>query len=135
MRTFPTLTAILGIAILAGCKPASREVEKRLAEYQVRLQACVDSMDNKSRIPIMGGCENDMANSSQLIQGNGSVSILGHVHRLKIWTGTDSNEVEARFHSVASALITGIAMYASRQSSKAVLGNETTNGECNLCVA
>lgn len=59
MRTFPTLTAILGIAILAGCKPASREVEKRLAEYQVRLQACVDSMDNKSRIPIMGGGEID----------------------------------------------------------------------------
>lgn len=47
------------MAWLTGCKPASQNVDKRLADYQARLQACVDSMENKTRIPIMGGGEID----------------------------------------------------------------------------
>lgn len=46
-------------ALLVGCKPASQDTDKRLADYQARLQACVDSMANKTRIPIMGGGEID----------------------------------------------------------------------------
>lgn len=52
------LTA-LSVFVVVGCKPASQEIDKRLADYQVRLQACVDSMENKTRIPIMGGGEID----------------------------------------------------------------------------
>ncbi|MGS5086452.1 hypothetical protein ACVC7V_08060 [Hydrogenophaga sp. A37] len=47
------------MAWLTGCKPASQNIDKRLADYQARLQACVDSMENKTRIPIMGGGEID----------------------------------------------------------------------------
>lgn len=46
-------------ALFVGCKPASQDTDKRLADYQARLQACVDSMENKTRIPIMGGGEID----------------------------------------------------------------------------
>lgn len=54
------LTAVCAVAVsLAGCKPASQDTDKRLADYQARLQACVDSMENKTRIPIMGGGEID----------------------------------------------------------------------------
>lgn len=51
------ITAVM--AGLSGCKPASQDTDKRLADYQARLQACVDSMENKTRIPIMGGGEID----------------------------------------------------------------------------
>lgn len=51
------ITAVM--AGLSSCKPASQDTDKRLADYQARLQACVDSMENKTRIPIMGGGEID----------------------------------------------------------------------------
>jgi hypothetical protein len=51
--------ALAGLLVLVGCKPASQRIDQRLADYQARLQACVDSMENKTRIPIMGGGEID----------------------------------------------------------------------------
>jgi hypothetical protein len=58
---WPGVVITAMMAGLSGCKPASQEqdTDKRLADYQARLQACVDSMGNKTRIPIMGGGEID----------------------------------------------------------------------------
>jgi hypothetical protein len=53
-----TLSLLL-VVLVTGCKPASQDTDKRLADYQARLQACVDSMESKTRIPIMGGGEID----------------------------------------------------------------------------
>ncbi len=50
---------LLTALVLSACKPASQSNTQRLADYQARLQACVDSMETKSRIPIMGGGEID----------------------------------------------------------------------------
>lgn len=59
MRALLRILTALSVFVVVGCKPASQEIDKRLADYQVRLQACVDSMENKTRIPIMGGGEID----------------------------------------------------------------------------
>lgn len=59
MRTLFTTLTSLCVFIVAGCKPANYDTDRRLADYQIRLQACVDSMAGKSRIPIIGGGEID----------------------------------------------------------------------------
>lgn len=59
MHTRFSVLASVCAVVLVGCKPASQDTDKRLADYQARLQACVDSMENKTRIPIMGGGEID----------------------------------------------------------------------------
>ncbi len=58
-KTARWMALVALMAWLTGCKPASQDTDKRLADYQARLQACVDSMENKTRIPIMGGGEID----------------------------------------------------------------------------
>lgn len=50
---------LLALLLVSGCKPAQQEINERLADYHARLQACVDSVENKSRVPIMGGGEID----------------------------------------------------------------------------
>lgn len=59
LHTLRKVLAMVGVLVLVGCKPASQNIDKRLADYQARLQACVDSMETKTRIPIMGGGEID----------------------------------------------------------------------------
>ena len=41
--------------------PGSKESAQRRSDYEARLQACVDSMANKTRIPIIGGGEIDIS--------------------------------------------------------------------------
>lgn len=59
IKALVTVIATVSVLVLVGCKPASQSTDQRLADYQVRLQACVDSMETKTRIPIMGGGEID----------------------------------------------------------------------------
>lgn len=91
MRVLFTTLTFFCVFIAVGCKPANREINKRLAEYQVRLQTCVDSMRGKSQIPIMGGGYMDTSRfafnvPSMIVTDDGECGAVGFQTEF-YWTG------------------------------------------------
>lgn len=118
-------------ALFVGCKPASQDTDKRLADYQTRLQACVDSMENKTRIPIMGGGEIDASRFAfnvphMNITDEGECGAVGFEAEF-YWTGEKIVPNEPKFTGLHP---TQIPPEWRRLGVGASLGNRRLGNEC-----
>lgn len=118
-------------ALLVGCKPASQDTDKRLADYQARLQACVDSMANKTRIPIMGGGEIDTSRFAfnvphMNVTDEGECGAVGFEAEF-YWTGEKIVPNVPKFTGLSS---TQIPPEWRRLGVGAKLGNRRLDNQC-----